>query len=770
MNRRQSWLILFAACLLLLSQDLHAQFGTELYANDFNTSLEGWSPLGLNGSDGSIAVSDGALQVNLTEGDLYGAYYASQEFSGHFEVVVDINRDHGVALALIKSQNGEPSTDDYSMLTVMRNGEGHPVVALKDRQGSIADVFDNTQRADRSRYQQTLSGEVYSIPFTQTAGKLRILRHDGEKFLHFYYAVDREIAGEVYQDWIELAQSKEWGIPDIPYFIGLFSMDGTIAFDNVKVMEMPRNDQSDVNTGFQVVNRPYTWSGYTDDALVISFDDRFPFAGEDKKFVFWELANNIPVWHLNDKSLFTHGFVETWGGGNPGCHEPMSDRLLGYSDLEVMEDNDIRKVIKWSYTLINPDYKVPTDGQGTQEPEAVEYFYIYADGSIIRRIQYIPKLDTDFRNWNEIMELILIAGQNNRPGDLLEYPSLTFHDLGQNPQFFNNEVETTYRNNNSRLGAVAMTAHIEDAPDIFNAFSDNTQVPETYSFYPLNYEVTWHDRSHNFGHWPINKEPYSLPCKSWSEWPQQVAHTSLVGMGLDRGQDWGSNFSERNDGRRFREWVSLLGMNEEDGSVTSEDKTNSWLFPGTPELLNDSATFLGYNGTEKYFEFETSSDHPACYFNTTPKTKLINPIVRVNQWGTSPVHVNVDGRPLSDDDYTAVVNEEGELWLLIIGQYSRETKVEISSAAIAGSVVLQVIQDTTTLLYPNPSDLGVVNVEVEGVSSAIVRIVSLSGAELRKHMLRPGSTQVDVSGLPAGQYILKIESGNQLINKKLIIK
>ena len=228
MTRRQGLLILFVTCLLFLSQDMQAQFGKELYSNDFDASLEGWSPMGLNGSEGSIALSDGGLQVNLTEGDLFGAYYASQDFSGHFEVVVDIDRDHGVALALIKSQNGEPSPDDFSMLTVMLNDDGHPVVALKDRQGSIDDVYDNTQRADRARYQQTLSGEVYSIPFTQTAGKLRILRHDGEKFLHFYYAVDREIGGEVFQDWIELAQSKEWGIPDIPYFIGLFSLDGSL--------------------------------------------------------------------------------------------------------------------------------------------------------------------------------------------------------------------------------------------------------------------------------------------------------------------------------------------------------------------------------------------------------------------------------------------------------------------------------------------------------------------------------------------------------------
>lgn len=656
-----------------------AQSETVRFTDDFDNEASGWKPFAIDGSSGHFSNSNGSLQVDLEEGKAYGAYYSTATFSGHFEVEVDFSEDRNLALALIKSIDEKPSFDDYSMITMTKNDDDIIEIKLTDIQKGKKDVFDHAGLAERSRYSHLLTGDVYSIPYNKTAKKLRILRHDGEKFLHFYYAVEKEVNGKIYDDWMELAPSKEWGNLSASYYVGLLSLNGTARFDGVKVTQLPLADKTDINNGFKITKRPYTWSGYTAPALVVTFGDEFPFAKDDHKFVFWGLMNNVPAWHLNNTSLFTYGFVETWNGGNPGCHEPMSDRLRAYTNLEVVEDNAVRKIIKWSYNLVDPDYKHPDNAKGGQLPEVMEHYFIYADGSIIRKIQYAPKLDTNFRNWHELMELMLIAGENKRPGSLLEYPSLTFHELGKPPVKYNNENEKRFRNNNKRLGATTMVAHVKNAPDLFNSFSDDVRISETHSVYPLNYEITWHRRGNNFGHWPVNKEPYQHPFKSGSTWPEHIAHTSLVGMGVDQGQGWEDNFLVRKDGRKYRQWLSLIGMNEEKGLVTAEEKTSSWLFPGAVEMTEGSSSFIRYSHEDKYFEFENTSKDSKCNFKITSKTKLINPIIKIKQWDKNKIYVKINGKSIPSSDFLTTLNEDGDLLLMILQTYDSDINVNIFS-------------------------------------------------------------------------------------------
>lgn len=661
--------------LSLASFSSAAQFGTTIYSSDFTNNINDWKALSVGGSYGSFETINGTLKVQLDSGEAYGAYYSALAFSGHFEVEVEFEEEEGVALGLLKAINGKPSVEDYSMIKISKNDEGVLEVKITDMQNGQKDVLDHTRLAKRSRYIHLLNGTEYSIPFKSTANKLRILRHKGEQFLHFYYAVEKEVNGKIYKDWMELAPSKEWGSIG-EYYVGVFSFDGTVNYDNIKVSELPKKDVRPGDFVFEVEERPFTWSGYTDNALVVSFGKEFPFAKEGHQFVFWALNNNIPVWYINNAALFSHGFVETWDGGNLGCHEPMSDRLLAFTDLEILEDNKVRKVIKWTYQLVDPDYKHPDHGKGNQMPEATEYYYIYADGTIIRKIQYAPKLDTEFRNWHELMELILIAGENNRPKDLLEYPSLSFYENGKAPVHYNNEGELKYRNNNKRLGVTTMVAHVKDSPDLFYAFTDDKSIPETFSEYPLNYEITWHKRTNNFGHWPVTKEPYASPFKSGSSWPQQIAHTSLIGMGVDLGRDWQQGFSIRQDGRKYREWLSLMGMNKKDGSVSAREKVNSWLFGGSVNMMDNSSSYIGYSYQDRYFEFRTLPKNPKCRFNISVENKLIHPVIKIKQWGQNPIKVKINNELLASYDLIKHLDDKGDLLLLILKTYEGDVEVE----------------------------------------------------------------------------------------------
>jgi hypothetical protein len=775
--------LLVVVITLLIKLPLHAQFGTVVYSDEFNSLSTAWKPLGLSGGTGSFLVEDGSLKISANTGSTYGAYY-STSFAGHFEAEIEIDEDHGVGLALLKDIGGNPSLADYSMVTVMTNGNGFPVIQLRDRQNGTNDVLDNTNRVQDDKFSHLLDGNLYSVPFTKTSKKIKIFRHSQQQFFHFYYSVEKEVDGEIFEDWIELSPSREWGVPNGKYFVGLFSLEGTTAFKKVRVSELPLKDKSDVNTGFAVTRRPYTWSGFTDDALVITFGDAFPFKAEDRKFVFWNLTNNIPVWHLNNGSLMSHGFLETWDDLGAevrvkGCIEPMSDRLLAFVDLEVVEDNVVRKVIKWTYEIVNPDYKYPAFGLTNQRAEATEYYYIYADGSIVRKAEYEHTIHPDFENWYEITELIVVAGENQQPRSLFETPSLTFHELGKTPIKHNNLGASTIDNGSARLGAVALTAHVKNAPELFYAFSDDPAVPETNSALPFTYDLSWHNRNLDFGHWPVNKEPYNSKsnenlCINFSNWPQHISHASFIGVGVKSDTRWDFTFLTRENGTKYRQFLMLMGMNARGSSTTVEDKTNSWLFPGEVVMSNDSSSFDGYSYEDKYFKFETEEELPACYFEVSPKTKLVNPIMSIKGWGDHEVFVNMNGKPLKSNEYTTFIDSNGDLLLLVLGSYTEKVRIEISSRPIAASVVTGLDNkesiNTRINIYPNPSDQKGIRIVFDDVKAVELIIFSMLGTEIFRRSFESDSYQLQTDSLPAGSYLLKIRYDDGIATRKIVIR
>lgn len=131
---------------LLIKLPLHAQFGTVVYSDDFNSLSTVWKPIGLpTTSTGSFLVEDGLLKITSNPSSTYGVYYATS-ITGHFEAEIEIDQDHGVGLALLKEIGGNPSLNDYSMITILTNGNGHPVIRLRDRQNGVNDVLDNTNK------------------------------------------------------------------------------------------------------------------------------------------------------------------------------------------------------------------------------------------------------------------------------------------------------------------------------------------------------------------------------------------------------------------------------------------------------------------------------------------------------------------------------------------------------------------------------------------------------------------------------------------------
>ncbi|WP_281613497.1 T9SS type A sorting domain-containing protein [Flammeovirga sp. SubArs3] len=766
------FVLIIVGLFLSLAPKVQAQ-QEELFSDQFTSLREGWKPLSLSGASGEFKIENNLLKATPENNNgIYGTYYQTQSFDGHFYVDVEIVEDQSVGLVLLSDKEGTPDTDNYTMMYVTTDDEGRSVIEINDKQNGQANVLDNTNKVNKERYKQTLTGTTYSVPFTSTAKKLRIIRHASERFFHFYYAVAKEIEGETAENWMELSPSKEWLSADAHYYVGLVGIEGEGQFDKVTVTKTPLNDRSDVNTGFKATWRDYNWSGYFGDALVITFGNDFEESANDRKFVFWEQLNYIPAWHLNNETQYSYEFVETWGGGSEGCFEPMSDRLLRYSKVELIEDNEVRKVVHWHYVLMDPDYNVPDYQNGSDMPEVDEYYTIYADGSIIREIQYTPKLDTNFRNWHELTEPMVIAGNNNWPKDLLENPALTTYTIFDDKKTTYSLRGDTHFTHENALGPTVLIGHIKDAPDVFSAFSDDTTVPETYSGYQLDYKIDWHNLNLNFAHWPINKEPYREPHKSWADWKEQIAHTSLIGMGVYGGTDWNDNYLERENGRKYRKWSMLGGLLSKNSVEKGKDLTNSWLYSGYVILANDSSRYIGYERDDKTFEFTALEEKAAAYFDLSPDKKLINPVFKINNWRDQEVYINLDGKNVDPSEF--VIAKDGDaLILLLKKEISKKAEISITSSELE-EVEPPLSSDDIDLgfniqVYPNPVSGDFFRIDVSEENDFELKLMDANGKVILQDIMSSTSKKVSTVGLTKGVYILKMQTDKIFITKRILV-
>jgi len=685
--------ILFFSIMIILSLSCAEKSQNFIKSNTFDFTKGEWKEIYLKGnSGGSFDFNKNNLELKLTNDGFYGLYNTTP-FAGHILTEAQFSSDDNINLLLFFDKNGRPDLDNFTGIQVETNKDGISVVRVIDRQNGRNNVLDNTgqllkviasgkKRFNNDDYEHVLTGKEYSVPFTGTSGKLRIFFDSAAGFFHYYYSVKKVIHGKEAEGWMELAPSRTWGSTDQKYYLALLAnKKGKAIFNGVSVERKPIADQDDRKTGFKAARREYNWSGFFGDAVVVSFDDNFKFHNKDIKFVFWSEMNYIPAWHINNQLLFTYEFVETWGGGNLGCHEPMSDRLLRWSNVKILEDNPVRKVIRWHYVLCNPQYKVPMDNEGTQLPEVDEYWTFYPDGSGTRYIRYFPKLDTEFRESHELAELIGIAGSSSNTIDHFDSPALTLFNLEgrkivthPGPKFdFDSEINNWKQQ--------IFVVHFKNEPDFYGVFSADPRFPDTYSGYKLEYQNTWHNTDQILIHWPVQKRPYTGPNGSTGLWKAEVAHACLVSIDIHDGIEWTDNFKIDERGRKYRDWVMLVGAAEKNSDNDIRVRTISWLNPGKITNISKGAEFEKVDRRGKSLIFIAQADIPVLSFKFTPNkagSGLINPVIHVIGWGkVFPEAIYVDNNKQNFNNYKSTIlnNKDLLLWLKI--EIDKESEIRI---------------------------------------------------------------------------------------------
>jgi hypothetical protein len=128
------------------------------------------------------------------------------------------------------------------------------------------------------------------------------------------------------------------------------------------------------------------------------------------RFVFWRGSSYIPFWagKHNTGACYEWAEIISQPSGAVDCVEPLMDKELRYSRVEIVESTAARVHVRWTYQSTDFHYKIWGDA-------AVEDYYFYPDGYGTR----VVNLKSDPRNDYELSEFIILTPQSTYPLDVL---------------------------------------------------------------------------------------------------------------------------------------------------------------------------------------------------------------------------------------------------------------------------------------------------------------------------------------------------------------
>jgi hypothetical protein len=262
----------------------------------------------------------------------------------------------------------------------------------------------------------------------------------------------------------------------------------------------------------------------------------------------------------------------------------------------------------------------------------------------------------------------------------LDSPALTVLDMGGG--LFTYHPGANFNQKINTWNQVIMAAHFKNAPDAFNVFSDDDDIPETYSHYRIGYELSWHNTVYQMCHWPVGKEPFQLMDKTFGSFKAQVSHSSLMGAGVHFDTKWNDNFKLDANGRKYRQWVSLVGLNAPGCDESLRMKTASWLYPGSIKMLSDGVQFEKINYARKEFVFNKMDNNKEriCHFILDPtlkSTTVLNPVFTINNWGKHPVDITVNDIKLTEEKNFKYAFEDESIVIWVKGRFDSKTNLKI---------------------------------------------------------------------------------------------
>jgi Concanavalin A-like lectin/glucanases superfamily len=349
------------------------------------------------------------------------------------------------------------------------------------------------------------------------------------------------------------------------------------------------------------------------------------------RLVFWQGTNYGGDWVTENNKWYTDEFLETGGPvdcpGGEDC-EPMSDKQNRYSHVRIIENTDARAVVHWryglcevvNYTCANPD---PNTGWTDW---ADEYFTVYPDGVAVRK-QVL--WTSNFKNWHEFQETIIINGPGTRPEDNIQPAALTIGNMMGETMTYSWEKGPPPRDMPTPDHPNIQVVNLKSEWKPFQIVS-----PSKSSITAYTGEVTY-SMFEWWNHWPV-AQVRSSGISAVA--PDRPSHSSLSHI-------YWEPYAQTDDTMTK---VLLHGLT----TKSAKDLiplARSWLSAPHIDLNGTGFQAQGYDQSERAFVIvrQNASGAPRLQLSleASPESPLLNPAFMIKNWGDLEPTLRIDGKP-----------------------------------------------------------------------------------------------------------------------------
>lgn len=365
------------------------------------------------------------------------------------------------------------------------------------------------------------------------------------------------------------------------------------------------------------------------------------------RFVFWRGSSYIPFWagRHNTGACYEWAEIISQPAGAVDCVEPLMDKELRYSRVEIVESTAARVHVRWSYQSTDFEYKVWGDA-------AVEDYYFYPDSFGTR----VVNLKADPKNDYELSEFIILTPKGAYPFDVLpDQPvDVLFLDGRKHTFRFPNPVGNAakypepggvpaiYRlrlSKGEELAAVSFNPNLTVLPPVVFApfFDRGEMVTPCYwgSHWPLargnSTGRTIDDR--------IALTPTHNSVMSWAgSRPEPLRTENLNTLDtLGRSRPMVS-----------RRWAWLIGMSDASDHLL-RDRARSFASPPSIDVHGARLDFEGYRPGRRAIRLFAEGRDVA--ITIKPGPPCVNPVFELRHAPVGQLQVILGGRPLDSRRY-----------------------------------------------------------------------------------------------------------------------
>jgi len=374
------------------------------------------------------------------------------------------------------------------------------------------------------------------------------------------------------------------------------------------------------------------------------------------RFVFWRGSGYVPFWASRHNTGLTYEWAETTpppGGFNDSV-EPLMDKKLKYSRVEILESTPARVHVRWTYQSTDFDYRVWGDS-------AAEDFYFYPDGFGTRVLHLKSAMGSNY----ELSEFIILAPQAAYPLEVIPHSpvellfvdglkrevSFPFYVEGMTKKFTWPDYLVEKAQSTPVVYRVRLNKDDRETAVYFNP--QDTHLPSVPfgPFYDRGYLVT---PAYWGSHWPLSRGKStgaSIDDRIYSS----PSHNSLMSFARVRPKPNSTSYAEQDldtlgqsKPMSVDTWIWLIGMTDASDEVLL-DRARSFDHPPSLTLEGAKLDFNSYVPARRAIRLVVQDKTVVITFQ--PAVRCVDPVFELRGQQGNLVSVALAGKKLNASEY-----------------------------------------------------------------------------------------------------------------------